>query len=86
LSSGGSGHLLPQAPESSFSHNILRGLFVVPTFTKYSKNLKRDHSVTTSDPREAAQLRAQGYREVQPKKRQEPSSKVSQQSDKKTSK
>jgi sRNA-binding carbon storage regulator CsrA len=58
----------------------------MPTLVKFLKSINREHRVTTSDPREAAQLRAEGYREVQPKKRQEQSSNSSQSESKKTSK
>ena len=39
----------------------------MPTFAKYVDALKRKHHVTTSDPVEISQLKAQGYREVKPK-------------------
>lgn len=41
--------------------------FVMPTFAKYVKALKREHRVNTADPREISELRARGYREVKPK-------------------
>jgi len=56
----------------------------VATLVKFLKSINREDRKVTTDPREIAQLRAEGYREEQPKKRQEQSSNSSQQSDKKT--